>query len=331
MFTPGLACRPARARTLVITLGFTLALRRKRQPPRCMPVLTMPGAARNKSCILRRQRLLSAFGDFLESLPARSEAKLLCIGFVCRLTATLLPGSSGRGQAAGEDDPETPREMCRWLRALPELLCRWGGDFPQNSAAALAALVEVAKHALPPQQPVATPGASAGGASSHEKGKVKGKTASAGGAALAAVGGPIGRGGPWAVASSELLRSIEPALLVEFFGGQGFLSLPSASQMDAISLLYHLPSMPASVVAELASACSEPAALDRDVRSFLLEVRNAVAEDAVVWSLAHAYSRRCSEDVFFSRKFLKGVLKARLRGLASRFARLTSFYSGSCA
>lgn len=215
---------------------------------------------------------MSAFGDFLESLPARSEAKLLCITFVCRLTSTLLPGSSS-GQALG-DDPETSREVCRWLWSLPELLCRWGGDFPQNSAAALGALVEVAKHALPPQQALATPGATAGGAS-HGKGKAKGKTAFEGGALAAE--GIAARGGSWAVAASELLHSIEPALLVEFFGGQGFLSLSAAAQMDAISLLYHLPSMPASVVSELAAACSEPVALDRDVRSFVLEVRVAVA------------------------------------------------------
>eukprot|EP00903_Cladosiphon_okamuranus_P007123 g6921.t1 len=217
----------------------------------------------------QRQRLLSAFGNFLQSLPARSEAKLLCIRYVCRLTSTLLPGS-GRGQTVGEDDPVTSREVCRWLRSLPELLCRWGGDFPQNSAAALGALVEVAKHALSPHQALATPGASAGDGSSHVQEKAKGKTASTGGAL--AGGGPTGRGDSWAVASSELLCSIEPALLVEFFGGQGFLSLPAAAQMNAISLLYHLPSMPASVVSELAAACSEPAALDRDVRSFVLEV-----------------------------------------------------------
>lgn len=230
----------------------------------------------NSTLKTRRQRLLSAFGDFLESLPARSEAKLLCIRFVCRLASTLLPGPSC-GQAVG-DDPETSREVCRWLRSLPELLCRWGGDFPQKSAAALRALVEVAKHALPPRQALATPGASASGGASHGKGKAKGKTASAGrggggGGALAAGGGTAGRGGAWAVASSELLRSIEPALLVEFFGGPGFLSLPATAQMDAISLLYHLPSVAASVVAELAAACSEPMALDRGVRSFVLEVR----------------------------------------------------------
>eukprot|EP00752_Nemacystus_decipiens_P011089 g9853.t1 len=223
---------------------------------------------RRGASVVGVRRLLSAFGDFLESLPARSEAKLLCIRFVCRLTGTLLPGS-GSGSAVGEDDPETSREVCRWLRSLPELLCRWGGEFPQNSAAALEALVEVAKHALPPQQAPATPGASVGGAS-PVKGKEKGKTASAGGALAA--GGPSGRGGSWAVASSELLRSIEPALLAEFFGGQAFLSLPAAAQMDAISLLYHLPSMPATVLSELAVACSEPIALDRDVRSFVLEV-----------------------------------------------------------
>lgn len=223
-------------------------------------------------------------------MPARSEAKLLCIKFVCRLTSTLLPGSScGYGQAAGEDDPETSREICRWLRSLPELLCRWGGEFPQNSAAALGALVEVAKHALPPQQALATPGASGGGAS-HGKGKAKGKTASAGGALAAR--GAAGRGGSWAVASSALLRSIEPALLVEFFGGQAFLSLPAAAQMDAISLLYHLPSMPANVMSELAAACSEPAALDRDVRSFVLEVRTAVAR--------HSMCYECGECIFQS-------------------------------
>lgn len=105
------------------------------------------------------------------------------------------------------------------------------------------------------------------------------------------------------MASSELLRSIEPALLVEFFGGQGFLSLPAAAQMDAISLLYHLPSMPASVVSELAVACSEPAALDRDVRSFVLEVRNAFAGKTSVLILANAIFRstavRVLREIFF--------------------------------
>ena len=89
--------------------------------------------------------------------------------------------------------------------------------------------------------------------------------------------------------SSALLRSIEPALLVEFFGGQAFLSLPAAAQMDAISLLYHLPSMPANVMSELAAACSEPAALDRDVGSFELEVRTAVAAIACVSNVVNAF------------------------------------------
>lgn len=227
--------------------------------------------ARYRRCRCRR-RLLSAFGDFLESLPACSEAKLLCMRFVCRLTTTLLSGS------AGGDDSETSTEVCRWLRSLPELLCLWGGEFPRNSAAALGALVELAKHALPPQQPLATDGG--GGGVSHgegKEGKSKGKTgtsAEGGRRAGERRGGAAGgRGGAWSVASSELLRSIEPTRLVEFFGGQGFLSLPVASQMDAISLLYHLPSLPAGVVSELAATCSDPAALDRDVRSFGLEVR----------------------------------------------------------
>ncbi|CAM9843064.1 unnamed protein product [Scytosiphon promiscuus] len=42
--------------------------------------------------------------------------------------------------------------------------------------------------------------------------------------------------------------------------------------MDAVSLLYHLPSLPVGVVSELAATCSDPAVLDRDVRSFVLEV-----------------------------------------------------------
>ncbi|CAN0510566.1 unnamed protein product, partial [Ectocarpus sp. 8 AP-2014] len=109
------------------------------------------------------------------------------------------------------DDPETPPEVCRWLRSLPELLCRWGGEFPRDSEAVLGVLV-------------------------------------------------------------ELLRSIEPALLVEFFGDQGFLLLPAAAQRNAISFLYHLPSIPVKVVCELAAACSEPTALNKDVRSFVLEV-----------------------------------------------------------
>ncbi|CAM9643721.1 unnamed protein product [Ectocarpus fasciculatus] len=214
----------------------------------------------------QRQRLLSAFGDFLESLPAHCEAKLLCIRFVCRLATTLLRGAAN-DEAVG-DDAETPPEVCRWLRSLPELLCRWGGEFPRDSDAVLGVLVEVAKHALPPQQPLAATGTNVGG-NPNGKGKAKGKTTSTGGALAAGSGG---RGGAWAVASSELLRSIEPALLVEFFGDQGFLLLPAAAQRNAVSFLYHLPSIPGKVVCELAAACSEPAALDKDVRSFVLEV-----------------------------------------------------------
>ncbi|CAM9535959.1 unnamed protein product [Ectocarpus sp. 4 AP-2014] len=212
----------------------------------------------------QRQRLLSAFGDFVESLPAHCEAKLLCIRFVCCLATTLLRGAAN-GEAVG-DDPETPPEVCRWLRSLPELMCRWGGEFPRDSEAVLGVLVEVAKHALPPQQPLATRGTNVGG-NPNGKGKSRGKTTSAGGAA-----GSGCRGGAWAVASSELLRSIEPALLVEFFGDQGFLLLPAAAQRNAISFLYHLPSIPGKVVCGLAAACSEPTALDKDVRSFVLEV-----------------------------------------------------------
>lgn len=215
-----------------------------------------------------RQRLLSAFGDFLESLPAHCEAKLLCIRFVCRLATTLLRGAAN-DEAVG-DDAETPPEVCRWLRSLPELLCRWGGEFPRDSDAVLGVLVEVAKHALPPQQPLATTGTNVCG-NPNGKGKAKGKTTSTGGALVAGSGG---RGGAWAVASSELLRSIEPALLVEFFGDQGFLLLPAAAQRNAVSFLYHLPSIPGKVVCELAAACSEPAALDKNVRSFVLEVRD---------------------------------------------------------
>lgn len=261
----------------------------KRRAPRLVPHRSYRLRRSNRD---DRRRLLSAFGDFLESLPARSEAKLLCVRFVCRLTSALLSDSTtggGGGQAGGED-VETPREVCRWLRALPELLCRWGGEFPENSAAALGTLVEVAKHALPPPQQqqqalaAAETGAAKSGGKSSGKGKAKGKTATAGGALAAGAGGgggAGGRGGPWAAAASELLRSIEPALLVEFFGGPGFLSLPAPAQMDAISLLYHLPSVPATVMSELATACSEPAALERDMRTFVLEVRGERREGVV--------------------------------------------------
>lgn len=217
---------------------------------------------------------------------------------MCRLTSTLLSGSTGGG--TDSDDSGTSREVCRWLRSLPELLCLWGAEFPENSAEAVGALVEVAKHALPPQQQqplaAATGTANVGGAF-HGKGAAKGKTGTAGKALVAVATGVGGRGGSWAAAASELLHSIEPGFLVEFFRRQGFLSLPVAAQMDAISLLYHLPSVPANVVSELAAACSEPATLDRNVRSFVLEVGDAVASEHAIFFMTDQY---IACDVTFS-------------------------------
>lgn len=193
----------------------------------------------------------------------------MCVKFVCSLTSTLLPGSTPRGGGGGRttvgDDPDAAREVCRWLQSLPELLCRWEGELPQCSAAALGALLGVAKHA--PSLPLSAPGTSG---STRGDGKAKGKTAAA--AAVAVSGGTGGAGGAWATASSELVRSISPALLGEFFSGRGFLALPPSAQLDAVSLLFHLPSVPACVVSALAAACSEPEALRGDVRSFVLEV-----------------------------------------------------------
>lgn len=230
----------------------------------------------NETC---RQQLLSAFGDFLESLPSKAESKLLCVKAVCNLTGTLLSGSATRGQTA-MSDPEAAREVRRWLQLLPELLCQWGGEFPESSAAALRALVEVAKLAPSPAAAVAgTPGASRGG------GQARGKTAIAAGEAAAGGGG--GGGGARAMESSELLRSIKPELLGEFLSGRGFPTLQAEAQMDAISLLYHLPSIPACVVTALAAACSEPNTLHGDVRSFALEVGcpvKTVPGSPLVWS-----------------------------------------------
>lgn len=196
----------------------------------------------------------------------------MCVKFVCSLTSTLLPGSTprGGGQTAVGDDPDAAREVCRWLQSLPELLCLWEGELPESSAAALGALLGVAKHA--PSLPLPAPGTSG---STRGDGRAKGKTAAAAAAVVAVsggTGGGGGAGGAWATASSELVRSISPALLGEFFSGGGFLALPPSAQLDAVSLLFHLPSVPACVVSALAAACSEPEALRGDVRSFVLEV-----------------------------------------------------------
>lgn len=216
-----------------------------------------------------RQRLLAAFGDFFESLLPRDEAKVMCVKFVCSLTSTILPGSTPLGGGGGRttvgDDPDAAREVCRWLQLLPELLCRWEGELPESSAAALGALLGVAKHA--PSMPQSAPGTSD---STRGDGRAKGKTAAA--AVVAVSGGTGGAGGAWASASSELIGSISPALLGEFFSGRGFLALPPSAQLDAVSLLFHLPSVPACVVSALAAACSDPEALRGDVRSFVLEV-----------------------------------------------------------
>ena len=219
-----------------------------------------------------RQRLLAAFGDFFESLLPRDGAKVMCVKFICSLTGTLLPGPTSRAGRTGGggsssshttvgDDPDAAREVCRWLQSLPELLCRWEGELPESSAEALGALLGVAKHApsLPP--PAGT---------SRGDGAAKGKTAASAAAAVVAVSG--GTNGAWATASSELVRSISPALLGEFFSGRGFLALPPSAQLDAVSLLFHLPAVPACVVSALAAACSEPEALRVDVRSFVFEV-----------------------------------------------------------
>lgn len=210
-----------------------------------------------------RQRLLAAFGDFFESLPPRAEAKLLCARFVCDLTGTLM-SSTTRGGRRTVTDLEAAREVRRWLQSLPELLCCWNGEFPENSTAVLQALVGLAKYAPAPPTPPAIVEKTDASPGKSIDGKARGKTATP---------APTGEGGgTWSTVSSEFLRSIEPAQLGEFFSGRSFLSLPASAQTDAVSLLFHLPSVPVCVVSALASACSEPAALSNTVRSFVLEV-----------------------------------------------------------
>lgn len=198
----------------------------------------------------------------------------MCVRFVCSLTSTLLRGATPRGGGGGQttvgDDPDAAREVCRWLQSLPELLCHWEGELPESSAAVLGALLGVAKHA--PSLPPSAPGTSG---SARGDGRAKGKTAAA--AVVAVSGGTGGAGGAWATASAELVLSISPALLGEFFSGRGFLALPPSAQLDAVSLLFHLPSVPTCVVSALAAACSEPDLLRGDVRSFVLEVSSTYA------------------------------------------------------
>lgn len=204
-----------------------------------------------------RQKLLSVFGDFFSALHPDADAKLLCVKFICKLTMGLLSGSTSTA------DAEAAREVRRWLQSFLQLLCKWGGNFPEASAAVLRVLVEVAKRS--PVPPSASTSAAATGAGPAD-GKSNGRTIVETGVGTEA----------WATESLELLRSMRPALLRSFFSEQGFLSLPVSAQTDAVSLLYHLPSLSACVVSALATACSDPTAVDSDVRSFVLEVSGFV-------------------------------------------------------
>lgn len=177
------------------------------------------------------------------------------------------------------------RQVCRWLHSLPELLCQWEGEFPELSANILRVLVELAKRS--PSQP---PGASAERKESlnSRKGSGKGavgadpgakavstsKTATSGTAAATVASSAIGTPatGVWLLDPSEVSQVIPPTLLRDFFSGRGFLSLPVAAQTDAVSLLYHIPSISVEVISTLAAVCSQPAALHNDVRSFIMEV-----------------------------------------------------------
>lgn len=203
-----------------------------------------------KSASDRRQRLLAAFGDFFESLPPRSEAKLLCARFVCSVTKTLLSISAATPRQGAASDPEVAREVRRWLQSLPELLCVWGAEFPASSTVSIRALVEIAKRAPAPYPTLP---------SGDGKAKVK-------------PSGVMTTGETWALESLALLHSMKPAVLGEFFSGRGFPCLHASAQMDAVSLLYHLPSVPACVLSALATVCSEPDMLRDDVRSYVLEV-----------------------------------------------------------
>lgn len=262
----------------------------------------------------RRQRLLSSFGDFFVSLSPRVEANFLCVNFICNLTLKFLSGSTVGGRRT-DVESETACEICRWLQVLPQLLCQWGGDFPENSAYVLQVLVEVAKRA--PAPPSVCTSDRTGGVSSSNKGPVKtvggvaaggvspsnrkgvidsggkgpGKYVTGSGAgAKSAISGTVstpsaataaarlpgsreGAIGGWAVESLELLNSIRPAVLREFFSEGAFLALPIEAQMDAISLLYHVPSISNGVLSALAAACSRLTAIHSDIRSFILEVR----------------------------------------------------------
>lgn len=236
-------------------------------------------------CSPRRQRLLSAFGEFFVSLPPRTKSNLLCVKYICTLTLRLLSVSDADWRLAAVE-PDVFRQVCRWLRSLPELLCQWEGEFPELSANILRVLVELAKRA--PSESPGTSSAERKESLNSRKGSGKGavgadpgakavnasKTATSGTAAATAA--PPATGTPstgvWLLDPTEVSQVIPPTLLREFFSGRGFLSLPIAAQTDAVSLLYHIPSISVEVISALAAVCSQPAALHNDVRSFIMEV-----------------------------------------------------------
>lgn len=251
----------------------------QRLPPSLSPSFLLS----TRFVLTARQSLLSAFGTFFKSLPPRAEAKLLCVTFICSLSGTLLSGSPGRDvRRGGIEDAQSAREVRGWIQTFPELLCRWEGEFPTSSAAALRALGSIAKHTPSSPLPLSCTTKSCVTALSNDGKANKGKavaSASALANGTSDTGGRGGAGEAWAKESAHLLRSIKPELLGDFFAGRGFPSLPKTVQMDAVSLLYHLPCVSPPVLAALAGACSDPAALHGDVRSFVLEVRSIGARD----------------------------------------------------
>lgn len=251
----------------------------------CLSAHCSPSAS-HVSCSPHRQRLLSAFGEFFVSLPPRTKSNLLCVKYICTLTLRLLSVSDVNWRLAAVE-PDVFRQVCRWLRSLPELLCQWEGEFPELSANILRVLVELVK-----RSPSESPGASSAerkeslnsrkgsgkgaiGADSGAKVVNASKTTTSGTAAAATVASPATgtpSTGAWLLDPSEVSQVIPPTLLREFFSGRGFLSLPVAAQTDAVSLLYHIPSISVEVISALAAVCSQPAALHNDVRSFIMEV-----------------------------------------------------------
>ncbi|CAN0061470.1 unnamed protein product, partial [Choristocarpus tenellus] len=239
-----------------------------------------------------RQCLLSAFGDFCMSLAPSGDPRQMCVGFICKLSREMLTASGSSGAWAGKigggsSDPEAIKEVCRWLKTLPGLLLTWGGRFPALSVEVIRVLLEVAKRAPTRADAEGSVGFGEGqGNSEHSKadsclGK-EGSEARTGNVLTGGIqgsgseAGVDGAGGSsmrevWVSEAAGVLISTQQ-VVAEIFEKGMFLTLPPAGQLDLVSLVYHLPSIPRTVIIGLGAACTEPLALRDDIRNYILEV-----------------------------------------------------------